>query len=113
MAYAINLLRAEREKNGRLSRRKERLLKDYKQLLNDSLGATVLYSEDRQSIPLKYHVPIAFLMKDIDNVLKDSEGYHADGRVYHLMSAIFTFDVSDATIQRYYYMSEEERKLGK
>ena len=52
-------------------------------------------------------------MKHIDRMLKGNDAVHPDGRLYHLMHAIFDFKVDAATVKRYYYMSEDAEELGK
>lgn len=106
-------MRHEKEDGGKLSRSNERKLKSYKKLLAERLGAAVIYPEDRQPVPVGRHRQVAFGMKHIDRMLKESAGTHPDGRLYRLMYAIFDFKVDAATVERYYYMSEDAERFGK
>jgi hypothetical protein len=109
----IERLRRMKQTDGRLSRSNERLLKHYKQLLRELLGAAVIYPEDRRRVSTTEHMRIAFDMGKINSYLKERTGEKHDGKLLHLMLDIFDFDVSPRTILRYYYMSEDEKKTGK
>ena len=52
-------------------------------------------------------------MKHIDRMLKGGNTAHPDGRLHHLMYAIFDFKVDAATVKRCYYMSEDAEEFGK
>lgn len=101
------------ESNGQLSREKEKKLRRLKNELSNLLGANVTFPEDRIPVPTDIHQKVVFLMKNIDWLLKGSSGAVHDGKLYHQMYVIFNFEVSDVTIRRYYYMSEEAEKNGK
>lgn len=109
----IERLRHKKESDGKLSLRDERKLKGYKKLLGERLGAAVIYPEDRQPVPVRRHQLVAFGMKHIDRMLKGNDAVHPDGRLYHLMHAIFDFKVDASTVKRYYYMSEDAEEFGK
>jgi len=109
----IERLRREKESDRGLSLRNERKLKSYKKHLAERLGAAVIYPEDRQPVPVRRHQQVAFGMKHIDRMLKGGNTTHPDGRLHHLMYAIFDFKVDAATVKRYYYMSEDAEEFGK
>lgn len=98
-----------KESDGKLSRSNERTLKGYKQHLCQSTGATVIFPEDRRPVPHGLHKMVAYTMKQIENELRLHDPDIHDGKLFHLMMAIFDFDVDPATIKRYYYTSEEEK----
>lgn len=102
-----------KQSDGMLSRSNERLLKHYKHLLREYLGAAVIYPEDRQPVPPGLHRQVAFGMKNIDWKLREHSPASRDSRLYYLMHDIFSFKVETATIARYYYMSAENEILGK
>ena len=107
------MLRRMKESDGKLSRSNERKLSRYKDYLRIRLGAGVIFPEDRINIPAKVHKALAFAVKDIALLLKEHSGNERDGRLYHLMNDIFTFEVSPAAVKRLYYMGLEDREIGK
>jgi hypothetical protein len=109
----IERLRRMKQIDGRLSRSNERLLKHYKQLLREYLGAAVIYPEDRQYVPTMEHIQIAYEMGKTNDRLKKRTGETHAGKLLHLMFDIFDFEATRGTILRHYYMSEEEKKIGK
>lgn len=98
---------------GKLSRRNERRLKHGKSLLRNKLGAAVIYPEDKQHVPQSIYISLSFALKDIDHSLKNCPGCTRDGRLFGLFCDIFGFEVAEATVARYYYMANTNRKLGK
>ena len=102
-----------KQTDGKLSRRDERLLKHYKLLLRELLGAAVIYPEDRQYVPKMEHIQIAYEMGKTNARLKKRFGEAYAGKLLHLMLDIFDFEVARGTILRHYYMSEEDKELGK
>ncbi|WP_347394877.1 hypothetical protein [Parabacteroides leei] len=106
-------MRRMRESDGKLSRSNERKLSRYKDYLRIRLGAGVIFPEDRIDIPAKVHKALAFAVKDIALLLKEHSGHERDGRLYHLMNDIFTFEASPAAVKRFYYMGLDDREIGK
>ena len=94
----IDRLRSMNRSCGTLSRSNKRQLAKYKSILSERLGATVIYPEDRLVIPKGSHADVLKELKRID-------------RFFHLMCNCFDFGVSLGTVQRNYYISEEEQEL--
>ncbi|WP_293709592.1 hypothetical protein [uncultured Parabacteroides sp.] len=109
----IERLRRMKDECGKLSRSNKRKLKRCKSELRNKLGAAVIYPEDRQHVPQAIQISISFALKDIDHILKNTPGCMHDGRLFRLLCDIFGFEVTEATIARYYYMSDKNRELGK
>ena len=113
LAGEIERLRRMKDECGKLSRRNERRLKHGKSLLRNKLGAAVIYPEDKQHVPQAIYISLSFALKDIDHSLKNCPGCTHDGRLFRLFCDIFGFEVAEATVARYYYMADTNRKLGK
>ena len=107
----IDRLRSMNRSCGTLSRSNKRQLAKYKSILSERLGATVIYSEDRLVIPKGSHADVLKELKRIDRFLKKHSGAERDGCFFHLMCNCFDFGVSLGTVQRNYYISEEEQEL--